>query len=328
MKLIAASAIAFVMGAKAIEPVGDVEAALFEFWKAEYKMEFPEGETDMRMRIFAANHAKIEKHNAGNAGWTMSHNQFSHMTPEEFKAQSTGYHNMPKTFGNNGGPRVDLSPYVTTPDSIDWETNGAVTGVKDQGSCGSCWSFSTTGGLEGAYYIKNQDLQSFSEGMLVDCDTVDDGCSGGLMDNAYGWIQKNGGLCTEEDYAYEPVDGHCKKGCTVVDGSAPTGWTDVATSEDALEAAVALAPVSIAIEADQSSFQFYAGGVMNSTCGTNLDHGVLAVGYGDLDGQAYWRVKNSWGTSWGTDGYILLAKDIEQTGGQCGIHLAASYPQL
>jgi C1A family cysteine protease len=305
--------------------VGEVEVSLFRFWMDQYDMEFTGDEYDMRLAIFAANHHKIEKHNAGNSTWTMGHNQFSHMTADEWNAAVKGFER-PET---DNGDRVDLSEYITIADSVDWVSKGAVTPVKNQGQCGSCWSFSTTGGLEGAYFLKNGELKSFSEGMLVDCDTVDDGCNGGLMDNAFGWIKKNGGLCTEEAYPYEPKDATCASSeCTVVEGSAPTAWTDVAKSESALQAAVSLAPVSIAIEADQESFQLYSGGVMTETCGSKLDHGVLAVGYGTLNGVEYWKVKNSWGASWGDEGYILLEKGKEQTGGQCGILMAASYPQL
>lgn len=147
------------------------------------------------------------------------------------------------------------------------------------------------------------------------------------MDNAFSWIQSNGGICTEDDYAYTGVDGTCSSSCSVVSGTSPS-FTDVAQSESALAAAVTQQPVSVAIEADQTAFQFYSSGVLTGSCGTNLDHGVLAVGYGTDSGTDYWKVKNSWGASWGMDGYINIEKGNSQSGGQCGILMSASYPTL
>jgi C1A family cysteine protease len=163
--------------------------------------------------------------------------------------------------------------------------------------------------------------------MLVDCDTVDSGCNGGLMDNAFSWISSNGGICSESDYAYTGTDGTCQSTCSTVSGTVPT-HTDVATTEAALAAAITQQPVSVAIEADQTAFQFYSSGVLTGTCGTSLDHGVLAVGYGTDGTTEYWKVKNSWGTTWGMDGYINIEKGNTQSGGECGILMMASYPSL
>ena len=235
----------------------------------------------------------------------------------------------------------DLSTLARSiPDAIDWEKNGAVTPVKNQGQCGSCWSFSTTGALEGAYYIKNGVLDSFSEQQLVDCDTrknggKDMGCNGGLMDSAFSWIEKNGGLCTEEDYAYTSgttkTAGSCDTSCSIVSGSEIISYTDVkANSDSDMMTALAQQPVSIAIQADQKDFQLYNSGVFTGSCGTQLDHGVLVVGYGNLDGDNYYRVKNSWGTTWGDKGYIYLGRgDTFNNGsGQCGMLMQASYPTV
>ncbi len=228
----------------------------------------------------------------------------------------------------------------STASSVDWVTAGAVTPVKDQGQCGSCWSFSTTGALEGAYYTTYGTLPSFSEQQLVDCDNrqhggKDMGCNGGLMDNAFTWIKKNGGLCTEVSYPYvsgtTKTAGTCQTTCSAVKNSAVVSYTDVPTKSDsAMMQALTLQPVSVAIEADQKAFQLYKSGVFTGECGTNLDHGVLVVGYGTMSGTDYYRIKNSWGTTWGDAGYIYIGRGSQYNDGQgqCGVLLSASYPSL
>ena len=215
---------------------------------------------------------------------------------------------------------------VETPDSVDWATTDAVTAVKNQGSCGSCWAFSTTGGMEGAYFLKNGKQVSFSEQQLVDCDTAEDqGCNGGLMDNAFQYIAKNG-LATEDSYSYTGKDGSCAS-FTAVEGTVGVTYTDVSNTEEALAAAVAQQPVSVAVDAD-IKWQLYRGGIFTKTSGVALDHGVLAVGFGAEDGKAFWKVKNSWGASWGEDGFIRMQKDINQDNGPCGITSSASFPTI
>ena len=228
----------------------------------------------------------------------------------------------------------------STASSVDWVSAGAVTPVKDQGQCGSCWSFSTTGALEGAYYTTYGSLPSFSEQQLVDCDNrqhggKDMGCNGGLMDNAFSWIKKNGGLCTEVSYPYvsgtTKTAGTCQTSCSAVKNSAVVSFTDVAPkSDDAMMQALTQQPVSVAIEADQKSFQLYKSGVFTGDCGVNLDHGVLVVGYGSMAGSDYYRIKNSWGTTWGDAGYIYIGRgsQFNDGQGQCGVLLQASYPTL
>jgi C1A family cysteine protease len=223
---------------------------------------------------------------------------------------------------------------------MDWVERGAVTPVKNQGQCGSCWSFSATGALEGAYFVARGDLVSFSEQQLVSCDSIkgggtDMGCKGGLMDSAFAWIGENGGLCSEDAYPYTSgatqTGGACQASCAPVDDSKVASVVDVQPeSDDAMMQALALQPVSIAIQADQKEFQLYSTGVFSESCGTSLDHGVLAVGYGSMDGVDYYRVKNSWGETWGDDGYIYLGRGAEFNGGagQCGMLLQASYPVL
>ena len=145
------------------------------------------------------------------------------------------------------------------------------------------------------------------------------------MDHAFSWVEDHGGLCSESDYSYHGKAGTCSKTCNAV--VKVEGFTDVESgNEQALKAAVAKQPVSVAIEADQRSFQFYKSGVFSSTCGEQLDHGVLVVGYGEEAGEKFWKVKNSWGASWGMNGYIQLARELGPAGGQCGVALCPSYP--
>jgi C1A family cysteine protease len=223
---------------------------------------------------------------------------------------------------------------VTLPDYVNWIGMGGVTPVKNQGACGSCWAFSTTGALEGAKFVKTGELVALSEQNLLDCDHEDLGCNGGLMDNAFKFDEKSGGLCSEADYPYKAKRGtKCNPmNCTDVPGSIVVTFVDVPTSDEkALLAAIAMQPISVAIEASGFAFQFYKTGVItDQTCGAegNIDHGVLAVGYGtDLDTQEpYFLVKNSWGGAWGDTGYVKLGRKSKNKWGICAILKMASFP--
>lgn len=289
------------------------------------------------------NDKHIETTNARNLTYSLGHNQFSGMTISEYK-DFLGFDATQKPSGisslRGAAPCRATAGGCTQAASVDWVTAGAVTPVKNQGQCGSCWSFSTTGALEGAYFIKNNDLESFSEQQLVSCDNrknhgKDMGCNGGLMDSAFSWIEYNNGLCAEEDYIYTSGDtksaGTCIQGCDNIVGSKIQSFVDVPPSSDAdMMDALTKQPVSIAIEADQKDFQLYTSGVFTGACGTSLDHGVLTVGYGTMNGVDYYRVKNSWGTTWGDEGYIYLGRGSEfnNGAGQCGMLMQASYPVL
>jgi len=282
-------------------------------------------EHDNRFEIFKENMDKITEHNKGGHSWTMGITQFSDMTPEEFKAY-IACGSMKVTKGNS---LFDVPKgWNNTASSIDWVANGAVTPVKNQGSCGSCWAFSSTGAIEGRYFIAEGVLNSLSEQDLVDCSKDNSGCNGGLMDYAFEFVETNGGLCSEAEYPYlASQQWRCKENsCTKYDPI--TSYTDVTESTAAMEAACNDGPVAIAIEADQSSFQQYTGGVLTAACGTGLDHGVLLVGYGTDGSDDYWKVKNSWGADWGESGYIRLCRNCNANSGagQCGLLSSASYP--
>jgi C1A family cysteine protease len=313
----------------------------FYSWMKEYMFMPASGEVFVHyLENFIANDKFIEAHNSGNNTFIVGHNQFSHLNAEEWSDYlRTGLvRRLEPVYSRTHTAPVDVS---ALPTSVDWTTKGAVTGVKDQGQCGSCWSFSATGAIEGASFIKNGKLVSLSEQNFVDCDNrqnggSDLGCNGGLMDSAFSWAKKNGGVCSEADYPYvsgtTQKAGTCNQGkCTKVATSAPKSYTDVQTNSDsALMSAIVNQPVSVAIEADQTAFQLYKSGVFTAACGTNLDHGVLAVGYGTYsNGLDYYKVKNSWGTSWGMQGYILLQRGVSQKQGQCGILSGPpSYPNM
>ena len=279
-----------------------------------------------------SNHKFIEEVNGKNLSYVLGHNQFSGMDSEDFR-QYLGYSGIPMERVFN---KPDYELDITLSEEVDWVKKGAVTDVKDQGQCGSCWSFSTTGALEGAYFVKYGNLETFSEQQLVDCDSFknggrDMGCNGGLMDNAFTWIEKNGGLCSEADYPYVSGEtktaGTCKKTCKVIENSKIASFYDVEPSSDAaMMAAVSQQPIAIAIEADQREFQLYKSGIFTGVCGNKLDHGVLLVGYGP----DYYLVKNSWGLSWGDGGYIKLGlgPEFNNGDGQCGMLLQGSYPKV
>lgn len=328
-KMIVASFGAIVYAA----PSDDCRKAFKEFMLEYDKSYETAKEEAKRLLIFASNYEAIVFSNRLNNSYTLAVNEFADQTPEEFRATHLGL-TLPAT-----GARWSGLPYLgkdsfsgaALPESVDWVSKGAVTGVKNQGNCGSCWAFSTTGSIEGAWQIATNKSVSLSEQQFVDCSTTNNGCNGGSMDEAFKFIEGHA-LCSEQDYGYEAKAGTChENSCSAIPQGGVTGYRDVdENSDEALMEALAKQPVSVAIEADKTAFQLYQNGVLTSTkCGTQLDHGVLAVGYGIDNGIKYWKVKNSWGPKWGEDGYIRLERGDGATpkeGGECGILKMSSYP--
>lgn len=320
----------------------------FDDWSRKFNIKFyDEHSLEHTFHKWIENDIYIDFVNSQNLTYTLGHNEYSGMDGNDF-SRYMGFltpSDIPKMIPNYHPQHMVTSPRNSDlPSYVNWVDKGAVSPVKNQGQCGSCWSFSTTGALEGAYYIKTSrqgsKFVSFSEQQLVDCDNhknggKDMGCNGGLMDNAFNWIEHNGGLCTEDSYPYTSgttrTAGKCQTSCNIVSGSAVSDVYDVPTMSDYdMMLAISNQPVSIAIQADQQAFQLYQSGVFTGSCGTKLDHGVLVVGYGTKDGTDYYLVKNSWGTSWGQNGYIMLGRGDEFNNGQgqCGMLLQGSYPEL
>merc|ERR1711962_1429291 len=229
---------------------------------------------------------------------------------------------------NGGQPQVYTKQMLTdAPDTLDWRLYGAVTPVKDQSVCGSCWSFGTVGTLEGTLFLQTGNLVRLSQQALVDCSWGfgNNGCDGGEDFRAYQWIMRHGGIPTEDSYGpYLGQDSYCRLDNADM-GLKIKGWVNVTSgSNEALKVAIASrGPVSVAIDASHKSLSFYSHGVYYepSCSSTDLDHAVLAVGYGTLGGEDYWLVKNSWSTYWGNDGYVLMSRRDNN----CGVATTPTY---
>lgn len=325
----------------------------FKYWIDDHRIEARDDcHLDHMFKNWLSNDKFIFETNAKNLTYTVGHNAFSGMNSNEF-AEFMGFRDNQELMSKGEGflrgsvstiQQEEIMDLESLPTSVDWRQKNAVTDVKTQGSCGSCWSFSTTGALEGIYAISNGNLVSFSEQQLVDCDygiRKNHGCNGGLMDDAFSFISSNGGLCSEENYPYvsgtTQKEGTCKTSCKLVSGSKISKYTDItANSDNAMMTALVQQPVAVAVDAT-TDFQLYKSGVFTAKCGTDLNHGVLLVGYSSQNGLDYYILKNSWGIGWGMEnGYMYLGKGNDPaTGkpynngaGQCGVLEMASYPSL
>ncbi|KAH8307749.1 hypothetical protein KR044_012241 [Drosophila immigrans] len=306
----------------------DVLKAEFNAFKSKHHKVYKDVSEELkRLQVFLENRKLIESHNmryaTGKVSYKMGVNQFTDLRSKEFQEivlSSIDVNNMTVCITEIYTP----SPNVNIPASIDWREKGAVTRVKNQGDCGSCWAFSTIATLEGQHFIKNRQLVSLSEQNLVDCSQDNNGCDGGWPETALNFIKDNGGVNTEVSYPYEDRVGKCRFNPANV-GANVTGTVLVDSGdESALAAAVAeKGPVSVAV--DGSFLQHYASGVLDEpSCDDEVSHGVVVVGYGRDDiGGDYWLVKNSWGDSWGEKGYIRMARNRDN---QCRIASHGIYP--
>ncbi|XP_020297465.1 cathepsin L [Pseudomyrmex gracilis] len=292
-------------------------------------------EEGYRMKIFLDNKRKIAEHNRkyemNEVSYKLGMNKYGDMLRHEFVSILNGFNKSVSTLKQQFiGPTFIMPANVELPQEVDWRKHGAVTEVKDQGHCGSCWAFSSTGALEGQHFRKTDILVSLSEQNLVDCSGKfgNNGCNGGLMDNAFEYIKENRGLDTEKSYPYEAENDKCRYNPRN-NGATDAGYVDIPEgNEEKLKAAVAtVGPVSVAIDASHESFHLYSEGIYyEPDCDSeNLDHGVLVIGYGtdSETSEDYWLVKNSWGETWGEKGYIKMARNKNN---HCGIASSASYP--
>jgi len=305
-------------------------------WKARYGKVYNGADDDeVRRQVFEDNLQYINSENAKELSYTLETNMFSDLTADEFSSTYMGFK---PAFGNAPVLGEHVPSDAAVPASVDWSTKSqVVTPVKNQKSCGSCWAFSSTGALEGASGLRGNHV-SLSEQQFVDCaKSAGNGCEGGDMGSAFAWAQSHG-ICSEASYAYKGIDEQCRSSCEVaLPAHTVTGVKQVGhpASESAMMSAVAQQPVSVAIEADRRAFQSYRNGVLSASagCGTQLDHGVLAVGYGKAPGSRwhramdYWKIKNSWGPSWGEHGYIRVQRG-NGGAGTCGLLSQPVYPEM
>jgi cathepsin L len=288
-------------------------------------------EMETRFQIFRTNLRNIILHNLDNTqNFTMGINQFTDLTPQEFKDQYVG--GLKAQVGSYGCKSFSSSA-SGTPSSIDWRSKGAVNPVRDQGQCGSCWAFATTANAESVWAISSGQLLDLSEEFLVDCASgvgyFNMGCNGGQPDSAFKYMINNG-QCTEASYPYKAgttkTAGSCQK-CTAAPVHFSSCYDVTPKDQISLMAAVAKQPVVIAIEADTRYFQSYSGGILDSpSCGTSLDHAVEIIGYGTENGVDYWNVRNSWGSSWGESGYVRIKRTSSTNDiGICGVAAEPSF---
>ncbi|KAL8140419.1 hypothetical protein V2J09_006440 [Rumex salicifolius] len=306
----------------------------FEAWLSRHTRQYKDRDEWMfRYGVYRSNLQFINFINIQNMSFKVTDNQFADMTNDEFKLYYLGH--KPSVRQSQTKSSTQWSQCENNkrelPKAIDWRKKGAVTPVKDQGHCGSCWAFSAVAAVEGINQINTGKLVSLSEQELVDCDKLgfNLGCQGGSPDSAYRFIRIAGGLTSEENYPYKGESGMCNMLKATHKVARIAGYRRVPSDDEkCLLEAVSHQPVSVAIDASGLGFQLYDRGVYKGICGDSLNHAVVIVGYGvEKNGEKYWLVKNSWGTKWGARGYIKMERDSDKEG-TCGINMEASYPRV
>jgi len=297
--------------------------ASFEVFKDRHSKEYRNKvEEHHRIQLFRQNMRFIHSKNRQGLSYKLAVNHLADRNPEEMIKLRGKIHDPNLKYNGGQEFKYRASEVDGLPESLDWRLYGAVTPVKDQSVCGSCWSFGTVGSLEGTLFLATGELVRLSQQALVDCSWGfgNNGCDGGEDFRAYQWMIKHGGIPTEDSYGpYLGQDGYCHLNQSSV-GLKITGFVNVTSGdENALKVAIAAkGPISVAIDASHKSLSFYSSGVYyEEDCRSDedgLDHAVLAVGYGTLGGKDYWLVKNSWSTYWGNDGYVLMARKNNNCG--------------
>ncbi|XP_047319017.1 ervatamin-B-like [Impatiens glandulifera] len=291
-------------------------------------------EFEKRFNIFKDNLVFIDDHNSENRTYKVGLNVFSDLTDEEYRSYYLGLKydaDLQSVQSEIDSQRYAASSDEILPEFVDWRTKGAVSPIRNQGKCASCWAFSAIATVESINKIATGQLIDLSEQELIDCDrSANIGCKTGLMVDAFKFIIRNGGIDTEKDYPYIEADGTCnftkmKSKVVSIDG-----YEKVPRNENSLKKAVAHQPISVGIEAYGKAFKNYVSGIFTGNCRTILDHAVVVVGYGSENGVDYWIVRNSWGSNWGERGYMRIKRNDVPGGigpGKCGIAMLASYPK-
>jgi len=302
----------------------------FNKWLGKHGKAYADEEFQNRYAIFKNNMDYVRDWNAQNSQTVLGLTVFADLTNEEYRSTYLGttFDGTARLAAAKAAKSVRGPPVPPINATVNWVEKGAVTPIKNQGQCGSCWSFSTTGSVEGVHFLSTGNLVSLSEQNLMDCSSSygNQGCNGGLMDNAFQYIITNNGIDTESSYPYTAKDSKKCEYKAANSAATISNYTDVNSGDEtALAAAAKLQPISVAIDASQNSFQLYESGVYyEAACSsTELDHGVLVVGYGTDGGNDFWMVKNSWGTDWGIQGYIEMSRNKDNN---CGIATMASFP--
>jgi xylem cysteine proteinase len=302
---------------------------LFQQWKGSYaKVYASETEEAEKYKTFVSNYHQIIAFNALGNGATLGLNEFADLNGEEFSALIQCL--SPESVASLHEFPVDSDFGSDYPSSVDWRTEGAVTDVKNQGQCGGCWAFGAAASLESYNFIKNNktNLQSFSEQQLIDCVTNCSGCDGcDTLYNALIYTSENG-IELMSDYPFTGATGKCNFNKADVVAQNQGYYNVQPQSVDALKTAIAQQPTMVGIQANQLVFQFYTGGVISALCGDKVDHAVTAVGYGSINGKDAFIIKNSWGPTWGAQGYVYISTDGTANGGNgvCGVLGMPCYP--